>query len=133
MDWLVTRGAWDAGHMGFHVGQTFGDYRVVGFAGAGGMGRVYKVEHSLTKRTEAMKVLSAELASQTQIKRFEREMRSLAKLSHPNIAGLHNAVHSENQLILLMEFVEGQTLESMFAAGRLPLATGLGYIRQMLT
>jgi serine/threonine protein kinase len=119
--------------MGFHVGQVFGDYSITAVLGAGGIGRVYKVEHCLTGRTEAMKVLSAELASETQIKRFEREMRSLARLSHPNIAALHNAVHSENQLILLMEFIEGQTLESMFGGGRLPLDTGVGYIRQMLS
>jgi eukaryotic-like serine/threonine-protein kinase len=118
--------------MGFHVGQTFGDYSITAVLGAGGMGRVYKVEHSLTNRTEAMKVLTAELASDIQVKRFEREMRSLARLSHPNIAALHNAIHSENQLILLMEYIEGQTLESMFSGGRLPLETGVGYIRQTL-
>src|SRR5690348_11597584 len=89
--------------MSFHVGQTFADYAITAVVGAGSMGRVYKVEHSLTRRTEAMKVLSAELASEVQIKRFEREMRALSKLSHPNIAALHNAVHADNQLILLME------------------------------
>jgi serine/threonine-protein kinase len=124
--------AWDADHVGFHVGQTFGDYSITALLGAGSMGRVYKVEHCLTKRTEAMKVLSAELASEIQIKRFEREMRALARLSHPNIAALHNAVHSENQLILLMEYVEGQTLESMFGTGRLPLDQGVGYVREIL-
>lgn len=119
--------------MGFHVGQKFGDYSVTALLGAGSMGRLYKVEHSLTKRTEAMKVLTAELASEIQVKRFEREMRALARLSHSNIAALHNAIVSENQLILLMEYVEGQTLESMFGAGRLPLDTGIGYIRQILS
>ena len=119
--------------MGFHVGQTFGDYSITALAGAGGMGRVYKVEHSLTKRTEAMKVLVAEDATEIQIKRFEREMRVLARLSHPNIAAIHNAHHSEKQLILFMEYVEGQTLESMFSSGRLPLGVGIGYIKQMLS
>lgn len=118
--------------MGFHVGQTFGDYSVTAVLGAGGMGRVYKVEHSLTNRTEAMKVLAAELASEVEIKRFEREMRSLARLSHPNIATLHNAMHSENQLILLMEYIEGESLESMFSGGGLTLDTGIGYIKQTL-
>ncbi len=118
--------------MGFHVGQTFGDYSITALLGAGSMGRVYKVEHCLTKRTEAMKVLSAELASEIQIKRFEREMRALARLNHPNIAALHNAVHSENQLILLMEYVEGQTLEGMFGTGRLPLDQGIGYVKEVL-
>jgi eukaryotic-like serine/threonine-protein kinase len=119
--------------MGFHVGQIFGDYRITALLGAGGMGRVYQVEHCLTKRNEAMKVLAAELASDIQIKRFEREMRALARLNHPSIAALHNALHSENQLILLMEYIEGQTLESTFSAGRLPLETGIGYIRQILS
>ena len=59
-------------------------------------------------------------------------MRALARLNHPNIAALHNAIHAENQLILLMEFIEGETLESMFSAGRLPLDTGLEYIKQIL-
>jgi eukaryotic-like serine/threonine-protein kinase len=118
--------------MGFHVGQTFGDYSITAVLGAGGMGRVFKVENLLTKRTEAMKVLSAELASEIQIKRFQREMRALARLSHPNIATLHNALHAEDQLILLMEYIEGQTLENMFSAGRLPLNRGLGYIQQIL-
>jgi serine/threonine protein kinase len=118
--------------MSFHVGETFGDYSITALLGAGGMGRVFRVEHSLTKRIEAMKVLSAELASEIQIKRFEREMRSLAKLSHPNIAALHNAVHSDNQLILFLEFIEGRTLESILATGRLEVETGVGYIKQVL-
>src|SRR5580658_1474345 len=119
--------------MDFHVGQKLGDYTVTGIAGAGGIGRVYKVEHRLTKRTEAMKVLSAEFATDIQILRFEREMRVLARLSHPNIAVLHNAIHSEKQLILFMEFIDGPTLESMLRAGRLPVATGIGYIKQTLS
>jgi serine/threonine protein kinase len=118
--------------MDFHVGQTFGEYAITGILRASSMGRVYKVEHHLTKRTEAMKVLTTENATENQIQRFEREMRILARLSHPNIAVLHNALHSEQQLILLMEFIEGQTLESLFGAGRLPIDTGVGYIRQIL-
>ena len=66
--------------MGFDVGQTFGDYSITALLNAGGMGRVYKVEHCLTKRTEAMKVLASELATEIQTKRFEREMRALAPL-----------------------------------------------------
>jgi eukaryotic-like serine/threonine-protein kinase len=119
--------------MDFQVGQTFGDYSITGVLDAGGMGRVYKVEHSITQRTEAMKVLSAEVATETEIKRFEREMRVLARLNHPNIAALHNAVHGEQQLILLMEFIEGQTLESILAGGRLPIETGIGYVQQILS
>jgi len=119
--------------MSFHVGETIGDYSVTAILGAGSMGCVYRVRHSLTKRTEAMKVLSAELASETQIKRFQREMRALAKLNHPNIAALYHAAYSKNQLILFMEYVEGQTLESLFAAGRLPLDQGVRLIQHVLS
>src|SRR5579863_8156389 len=118
--------------MDLQVGQTFGDYSVTGLLGAGCTGPVYKVEHCLTKRTEAMKVLSADLATEVQVKRFEREMRVLARLNHPNIAVLYNALHWEKQLILLMEFIEGQTLEDMLGAGRLPMDAGVGYIKQIL-
>jgi len=121
------------GGMDVHVGQTFGDYTITGLVGGGAMGPIYRVEHGLTKRTEAMKILSAELATDTQFKRFEREMRVLARLSHPNIAALHNAVRNEQQLLLLMEFVEGRTVESIFAAGRLPSTTGITYIKQLLS
>lgn len=119
--------------MALQVGQTFGDYSITAVLGAGAMEQVYKVEHCLTQRTEAMKVLAAENATDIHIKRFEREMRALARLSHPNIAALHNALHSENQLILLMEFIEGQTLESIFSTGRVPLETGISYIKQILS
>jgi eukaryotic-like serine/threonine-protein kinase len=116
--------------MDLQVGQMFGEYEITALLD--GARRMYKVEHRLTKRTEAMKVLSAELASETQTKRFNREMRALARLSHPNIAVLHNALHWENQLILLMEFVDGQTLESLLSAGHLPLDIGVAYIKQIL-
>jgi serine/threonine protein kinase len=119
--------------MDFHVGHTFGDYSITALLGADGTEQVYKVEHCLTKRTEAMKVLSAELATETQIKRFEREMRVLARLSHPNIAALHNALHAEKHLIIFIEFIEGRTLENMLSAGRLPIEVGVGYIRQILS
>lgn len=119
--------------MGFHVGEKFGDYSITAVLSGDGLDRVYKVEHSITKRTEAMKILSAESASESHIKRFEREMRALARLNHPNIAGLHNAITVENQLALFMEYVEGQTLESMFSAGRLEHHTGIALIRQILT
>ncbi len=118
--------------MDFQVGRAFGDYSITGLLGDEGMERVYKVEHRLTKRTEAMRLLAAEFATEIQIQRFEREMRVLARLNHPNIAVLHNALHAEKQLVIFTEFIDGQTLESILSAGRLPIDTGIGYIRQIL-
>src|SRR5271154_3870452 len=116
--------------MSFHVGEDIGDYQIVAIIGAGSMGRVFQVEHRLTKRKEAAKILSAELATDVQIQRFEREMAVQAHLNHPNIATLHNAFRWNGCLVLIMEYLEGRTLEKALNDGRLPIETGIHYIRQ---
>jgi eukaryotic-like serine/threonine-protein kinase len=118
--------------MSFHVGEIFGDYEILAIIGAGSMGQVYQVEHRITKRKEAVKVLSTELANDTQVHRFEREIAIQAQLHHPNIATAHNALRWKGRLILVMEFLEGQTLETILKRGRLPLESGIQYIRQTL-
>jgi tRNA A-37 threonylcarbamoyl transferase component Bud32 len=115
-----------------HVGEAIGDYRVIGIIGAGGMGQVFQVEHKLTKRKEAMKVLIADLADETQVQRFKREIEVQARLNHPNIAAVHNAFRLKDRMVLVMEFVEGQTLENLLKQGRPPLETGIDYVRQTL-
>lgn len=119
--------------MSFHVGEDLGDYKITALIGAGSMGRVFQVEHRLTKRIEAVKVLSAELATPVQIQRFEREIAVQARLSHPNIATVHNAFSWKGCLVMVTEFLEGQTLEKLLSQGRLPIETGVGYIRQVLS
>jgi eukaryotic-like serine/threonine-protein kinase len=118
--------------MSLHVGEAIGDYRVIGIIGAGGMGQVFQVEHKLTKRKEAMKVLIADLADETQVQRFKREIEVQARLNHPNIAAVHNAFRLKDRMVLVMEFVEGQTLESLLKLGRPRLETGIDYVRQTL-
>lgn len=119
--------------MSLHVGEEVGDYRIVSIIGAGAMGQVFQVEHRITKRREAVKVLQAELARGTQIQRFQREIEVQARLDHPNIATVHNALHLDDCLVLVMEFVEGQTLERLLKTNRVPLPTGIDYIRQTLS
>ena len=109
--------------MSLHVGESIGDYRIIGIIGAGGMGQVFQVEHKLTKRKEAMKVLLADLADETQVQRFKREIEVQARLNHPNIAAVHNAFRLKDRMVLVMEFVEGQTLENLLKQGRPPLET----------
>ena len=118
--------------MSVHVGEAIGDYRVIGIIGAGGMGQVFQVEHKITKRKEAMKVLIADLADETQVQRFKREIEVQARLNHPNIAAVHNAFRLKDRMVLVMEFVEGQTLENLLKQGRPPLETGIDYVRQTL-
>jgi serine/threonine-protein kinase len=119
--------------MSFHIGETFGDYQITGIIGAGSMGQVFQAEHRLTKRLEAVKVVAAECAAERQIQRFQREIAVQAALNHPNIAAVHNAMHIDGKFVLVMEFIEGQTLENLLQTGKLPLDAGLDYIRQTLS
>ena len=119
--------------MGFHVGEDVGPYRIVSILGAGSMGQVFQVEHQTTKHTEAMKVLLADVASDSQFLRFMREIEVQGRLYHPNIARVHKALHFKNSLILVMEFVEGRSLEKLLHNGRLPIQAGINYICQTLS
>jgi serine/threonine-protein kinase len=119
--------------MSFHIGDTVGDYQIIGLLGAGGMGKVYKVKNSISDRIDAMKVLLPDLAEDPDLAdRFIREIKVLASLNHPNIAGLRTAFRLENQLLMVMEFVEGTTLDERTKAGRIPLPDALSYIMQAL-
>jgi serine/threonine-protein kinase len=119
--------------MNLEVGSTVGDYQVVGILGAGGMGQVYKVRNVISDRVEAMKVLLPDLVNQPDLAdRFLREIKVQASLEHPNIAALHTAVRQENQLLMLMEFVEGVTLDQKLKGGPLPAAEAVNYVLQVL-
>ena len=118
--------------MSFHVGEDIGDYRIVSMLGAGSMGQVFQVEHRVTKRKEAVKILLADVATDSQFLRFMREIEVQGRLDHPNIAKVHNALHFKNSLILVMEFVEGCSLEKLLQKGRLPISSGIDYICQTL-
>ena len=119
--------------MAIKTGDIVGDYKVIDLAGSGGMGAVYKIEHVITKRIEAMKVLPLGIGSgPEEVQRFEREIQVQARLHHPNIAAVYNAVRDDTSIALIMEYVEGQSLQRMLEAGRLPLRTALDYVRQVL-
>ena len=115
------------------IGTRKGDYEILGVLGAGGMGKVYKVRNVLSDRIEAMKVLLPNLTDQKDlVERFLREIKVLAGLSHPNIAGLRTALTIDNQLVMIMEYVEGTTLGSRIERGPIPCAEALNYIDQVL-
>ena len=120
--------------MNLEIGSTIGDYQVIGILGAGGMGKVYKVRNVISDRAEAMKVLLPDLANAPDLAdRFLREIKVQASLEHPNIAALHTAVRVENQLLMLIEFVEGVTLEHRLREGPLPVDHAVDYVMQVLS
>jgi serine/threonine protein kinase len=116
------------------VGTRKGDYEILALLGVGGMGQVYKVRNVLSDRVEAMKVLLPNLGDQKMLAdRFIREIKVLAGLHHPNIAELRTALTIDNQLVMIMEFVEGTTLAARIQEGGLPYGRSLGYIQQVLS
>jgi serine/threonine-protein kinase len=118
----------------FEAGQTVGDYQIIGVLGAGGMGEVYKVKNEISDRIEAMKILLPDLASQSELaNRFLREIKVLASLDHPNIASLRTALRLGNQLVMIMELVEGTTLGAGLRHGPLPASEAVDYICQILS
>lgn len=115
------------------VGDRIGDYEIVSILGAGGMGQVYKVRNVLSDRVEAMKVLLPNLESDTELAdRFLREIKLQAALDHPNIARLHTAQAAGNQLIMVMEFVEGATIEKLLESGPIGVRDAVAYVMQVL-
>jgi eukaryotic-like serine/threonine-protein kinase len=117
----------------FEIGQRLADYEIVNLIGVGGMGRVYRVRNVISHRTEAMKVLLSDLNADPELAaRFLSEIRTLATLDHPHIAKLHTAMQTGNELVMMMEFVDGSTLQQL--AKEAPLSTQkiVDYMHQVL-
>jgi eukaryotic-like serine/threonine-protein kinase len=116
-----------------NVGERVGDYEVVQILGAGGMGQVYKVRNVFSDRIEAMKILLPNLGGDTElVERFQREIKLQAVLDHPNIARLHTAQLVGNQLLMVMEYVEGESIESLLRRGALGMHESISCTIQVL-
>src|ERR1700732_5324436 len=112
--------------------KRIGDYEILKELGAGGMGKVYQVRNVITDRIEAMKVLLPDLAATPDLAaRFMREIKLLASLDHPNIAALRTAFTADNQLVMIMEYVQGDTLAHRLELGAFSTADTLNYISQV--
>jgi serine/threonine-protein kinase len=118
--------------MTFEAGQKIGDYEVVAKLGAGGLGVVYEVQHLISERREAMKILLPDQGSPEMVERFRREVQTLATLNHVNIAQLHTAFYHENQLAMIMELIQGETLRDLRLRMAITLSQALEYIAQTL-
>jgi CheY-like chemotaxis protein len=109
-----------------------GNYEILDRLGAGGMGTVYKARHRRMKRIVALKVLSKEVAASEKFAhRFQREVETIARLSHPNIVMAYDADEGEAGPFLVMEFVNGRDLTSEVASGgRMSVADAIDRIVQ---
>jgi serine/threonine-protein kinase len=117
------------------IGTVVGErYRIVSRIGVGGMGAVYRAEHTMMRRDLAIKVLLPELGGKEEFaRRFEREAESASRLTHPNIITVTDFGHTaEGSLFLVMEYLAGQSLSDAIAAGPMPTTRALAIVRQIL-
>jgi eukaryotic-like serine/threonine-protein kinase len=104
------------------VGQIISHYRVLGNLGSGGMGVVYEAEDLRLGRHVAIKLLQeSEPSISKLLLRFETEARAISSLNHPNICTLYEVEEYEKKPVIVMELLEGETLEKRMKAGNIPL------------
>jgi serine/threonine protein kinase/Tol biopolymer transport system component len=106
-------------------GSRVGRYEIQSLLGEGGMGEVYRAHDEKLGREVAIKVLPTAFAADTErLARFEREARTLAALNHPNIAAIYEIAESNGVPALILELIEGETLEERLTSGSRLRASG---------
>ena len=111
---LLTR--FQAEHLlvGRTSGFILGQYRILDEVGRGGMGRVFKAEHTTMRRVVALKVLAAHLTRTERARQlFQREVRAAARLVHPHIVTAFDANQAEDRCYLVLEFIDGPNLSAL--------------------
>jgi len=112
--------------------DRLGDYRLLKRLGGGGMGTVYVAEQVALRRIVALKVIRPELqASDTAMRRFEREALAIARLRHPNVVTVHELGAAGDVRYLAMELVPGRPLRDVIAGERPAVPRILSWIRQV--
>jgi len=116
------------------LGERLGHYRIIEKIGAGGMGEVYRAYDELLERDVAIKILSAEVLADEEVRmRFRREALVLAKLNHPYIETIHEFGHQDEIDFLVMELIPGNSLSTLLKEGPLPEKEILRLGSQFLT
>jgi serine/threonine protein kinase len=103
----------------------FGPYEIIALLGSGGMGEVYEARDTRLERSVAIKVCKGRFTE-----RFEREARAISSLNHPHICALYD-IGREDSVFLVMEYLEGETLEARLRKGALPIEEALRIATQI--
>jgi len=122
----------DLGRRALEPGDSLGSYTILEFVAAGGMGEVYRAHDSTLNRDVALKVRPPAFAlDDDRFVRFRREAQILAALNHPNIAAIHGFEQSSGVQALVLELVDGPTLASRIAKGRVRISEALSIAKQI--
>ena len=112
--------------MSIKPGTRIGPYEVTSPLGEGGMGIVFRAHDTKLQRDVALKLLPGHFAEDAdRLARFQREAQVLASLNHPNIAHIYGLEESNNTRCIVMELVEGDTLQERLKRGPIPLEEAL--------
>jgi serine/threonine protein kinase/Tol biopolymer transport system component len=112
--------------MALSSGTKLGPYEIQSPLGAGGMGEVYRARDTRLDRTVAVKILPAHLSDNPEARqRFEREARAISSLNHPHICVLHDVGIEDGTSYLVMEYIQGESLDARLQKGPLPLRQAL--------
>jgi hypothetical protein len=118
--------------MSLAPGARFGSYEVGAQIGVGGMGEVYRARDSRLNRDVALKVLPDSFANDPdRLARFQREAHVLASLNHPNIAAIYGVEDVSSVRALVMELVEGPTLDERITEGAIPIDEAINIATQI--
>jgi len=114
------------------TGKILGSYEVQTLLGAGGTAVVYLARDLEVDQLRALKVLPPEIAAdQTRMRRFRREARAVAKLSHSNIARVYEVAEVEGIHFIVLEYVEGENLSTTVGGGSLPISEMIPIAQQV--
>lgn len=114
------------------LGQRIGPFTIESFVGSGGMGEVYRATDTRLGRIVAIKFLPARFSRNRELsQRLEREARAISRLNHPNICTLFDIGHHDGADYLVMEHLEGETLEKRLSRGAVPPDEALRYSIQI--
>jgi eukaryotic-like serine/threonine-protein kinase len=112
-------------------GLMVGKYVILDRLGSGSMGRVYKAHHQLMGRVVALKIISPDLVTNDRVvSRFQREMKLVGRLDHPNVVRAYDADQSNGILYIVMEYVAGVSLGQRLREGPLPPVDVVSYAAQ---
>src|SRR5512132_4302423 len=114
------------------AGSRLGPYEILSPLGAGGMGEVWRAKDPRLGRDVAIKVLPASLSQDPdRLRRFEQEARAAGMLNHPNITAVYDTGSHEGAPYVVCELLDGETLGTVLARGRLSSRKAIDYALQI--